>query len=119
MGQHRHSIGHLTIVLARRFPGSVGVMAAVLAISAAVAMLTWQSWTDAPSIIAMAMDTVGMFLFRGIPMRIYLGLAALACIGQLRRRGARRVAGVDHQRGYHLPPGQGEAAIIYVSSRAG
>ncbi len=68
----------LRIVLARRFPGSVTVMAAVLAISGAAAVLTWQSWADVPSIIAMALGTIGMFLFSGIAMRIFLGFAAFA-----------------------------------------
>ncbi|WP_374759167.1 YgjV family protein [Arhodomonas aquaeolei] len=43
-----------------------------------VSVLTWQSWADLPTIVAMVLGTVGMFLLRGVPMRVFLGLAALA-----------------------------------------
>lgn len=66
------------IALARRFPGSIKAMTVMLVASGAAAVLTWQSWADLPAIVAMALGTVGMFLLRGIPMRVCLGLAALA-----------------------------------------
>lgn len=68
----------LRIVLARRFPGSVPVMITVLAISGAAAVVTWRGWEDLASVVAMLLGTVGMFLFRGIAMRVLLGLAACA-----------------------------------------
>ncbi|MBS9405368.1 YgjV family protein [Halomonas sp. TRM85114] len=66
------------IALARRYPGSKVAMASVLAASGVAAVLTWQSWADLPAIVAMVLGTVGMFLLRGIAMRVSLGLAALA-----------------------------------------
>ncbi|WP_440997962.1 YgjV family protein [Arhodomonas sp. SL1] len=66
------------ITLARRHPGSRAVMAAVLAASGVAAALTWQGWADLPAVVAMVLGTTGMFLFRGIPMRVLLGIAALA-----------------------------------------
>ncbi|MFC0267035.1 YgjV family protein [Kushneria aurantia] len=65
------------IALARRYPGNPVVMAAVLLVSAVVAGLTWQSWADLPALVAMVTGTLGMFLLRGIGMRVFLGLAAL------------------------------------------
>lgn len=66
------------IALARRYPGHQGVMVAVLAASGVASLLTWQGWADLPAIVAMVLGTVSMFLLRGIPMRVVLGLAALA-----------------------------------------
>lgn len=66
------------IALARRYPGSKSVMAIILSASGMASVLTWQSWADLPAIVAMVLGTIGMFLLRGIPMRIALGLAALA-----------------------------------------
>lgn len=66
------------IVLARRYLGSQRVMAGVLVVSGIAAALTWQSWVDALPLTAMVLGTVGMFLLRGISMRVFLGLAALA-----------------------------------------
>ncbi|WP_106478018.1 YgjV family protein [Phytohalomonas tamaricis] len=66
------------IALARRYPGSKAAMAIMLAASGAAAVLTWQSWADLPAIVAMVLGTVGMFLLRGIPMRVFLGLGAVA-----------------------------------------
>ena len=66
------------IELARRYPRSMGMMAGMLAISAVAALLTWQGWGDLPAVVAMVLGTVGMFMLRGIPMRVFLGLAALA-----------------------------------------
>lgn len=66
------------IALARRYPGNTTAMAIVLAASGVASALTWQGWTDLPAIVAMVLGTVGMFLLQGIPMRVFLGLAALA-----------------------------------------
>lgn len=66
------------IALARRYPGSKRVMAGVLAASGVAALLTWQGWADLPAVVAMVLGTAGMFLLRGIPMRVMLGLAAMA-----------------------------------------
>ena len=66
------------IVLARRFTGSQWVMWAVLAANLVAAALTWRSWVDVFPLTAATLGTVAMFLLRGIPMRIVLGLAAFA-----------------------------------------
>ncbi|MFE8070482.1 YgjV family protein [Marinobacteraceae bacterium S3BR75-40.1] len=66
------------IVLARRYPGSLVIMAAVLVATGVAAALTWQGWADLPAVVAMVTGTTGMFLLRGIAMRVFLGLAALA-----------------------------------------
>lgn len=68
----------MRIVLARRYLGSKSVMTGVLIASGIAAALTWQSWVDILPVIAMVLGTVGMFLLRGIAMRAFLGLAALA-----------------------------------------
>ncbi|WP_110685636.1 YgjV family protein [Salinicola aestuarinus] len=65
------------IALARRYPGSTGVMGGVLAASLVAAWMTWQSWADLPALLAMVTGTVGMFLLNGVAMRVFLGLAAL------------------------------------------
>lgn len=66
------------IALARRYPGSKAAMAIMLTASGVASVFTWQSWADLPAIVAMILGTVGMFMLRGIPMRVFLGLAALA-----------------------------------------
>ncbi|WP_346795974.1 YgjV family protein [Halomonas sp. Bachu 37] len=66
------------IVLARRYLGSRRVMTGVLVASGIAATLTWQSWIDILPLTAMLLGTIGMFLLRGIAMRVFLGLAALA-----------------------------------------
>lgn len=66
------------IGLAQRFLGRVSVMLGVLALSAVAVVLTWQSWIDLFPTLAMTLGTVGMFLLRGIPMRLFLAGAGLA-----------------------------------------
>lgn len=66
------------IALARRYPGSKLAMSVVLVASGLAAAFTWQGWADLPAVVAMVLGTVGMFMLRGIPMRVTLGLAALA-----------------------------------------
>lgn len=66
------------IVLARHYPGNWQIMSGILLASAVATLLTWQGWTDIAAVVAMVLGTVGMFMFRGITMRVLLGLAALA-----------------------------------------
>lgn len=66
------------IMLARRYVGSQWVMWAVLVANLVAAALTWRDWVDVLPLTAATLGTVAMFLLRGIPMRIMLGLAALA-----------------------------------------
>lgn len=68
----------LRIMLARRFPGDVRVMALMLSVNLVVAIATWQTLTDVFPLTAAVLGTVGMFMLRGIPLRIVLGFAALA-----------------------------------------
>lgn len=66
------------IILARHYPGNHSVMWLMLALSGLGAALTWQSYVDFFPLLAMILGTTGMFLLRGIPLRIMLGAAALA-----------------------------------------
>lgn len=66
------------IVLARRYVGSQWVMWMVLVANLLAAALTWRDWVDVLPLTAATLGTIAMFLLRGIPMRIMLGLAALA-----------------------------------------
>lgn len=66
------------IALARRYPRNRAVLALVLVASGVASVLTWQGWADLPAVVAMVLGTVAMFMLRGIPMRVVLGLAALA-----------------------------------------
>lgn len=66
------------VALARRYPGSKVAMTIVLAACGVASVLTWQSCADLPAVVAMVLGTLGMFLLRGIPMRVSLGLAAVA-----------------------------------------
>lgn len=69
------------IHLARRFRGNVPVMLGMLAIGGVAAWLTWRSWIDVFPVVAMLFGTLGMFLLRGIPMRLFLAAAGLAWMG--------------------------------------
>ncbi|WP_447555176.1 YgjV family protein [Vreelandella sp. EE22] len=64
------------IALARRYPGSIGVMVGVLGAGATAAALTWQSYVDLFAVVAMFLGTLGMFMLKGIMLRVFLGLAA-------------------------------------------
>lgn len=66
------------ITLARRYQGNWWWMLGLLAVSSVVAWLTWKSATDVFPLMAMVFGTVGMFMLRGIPLRIVLGLAAFS-----------------------------------------
>lgn len=65
------------IILARRFVGSKVAMAGVLVANFVAAALTWQSAVDILPLAAAILGTLGMFMLRGIAMRVVLGLAAL------------------------------------------
>ncbi|TDT43129.1 inner membrane protein [Halospina denitrificans] len=66
------------IALARRFYGSWTAMTIMLLLSALAAAFTWQGPIDIFPMTAAVLGTVGMFILRGIPMRIVLAGAALA-----------------------------------------
>ncbi|MFW5823724.1 MAG: YgjV family protein [Marinobacter sp.] len=66
------------IALARRYVGSQRAMWLMLAANLLAAAFTWRDWVDVLPLTAATLGTVAMFLLRGIPMRILLGLAALA-----------------------------------------
>ncbi len=68
----------LRITLARKYQGNWSIMLAMLAVNLLVAWATWKSVTDVFPLAAAVFGTVGMFMLRGIPLRIILGLAALA-----------------------------------------
>lgn len=65
------------ITLARRYQGNWAIMLAMLAVNLLVAWATWKSLTDVFPLAAAVFGTVAMFMLRGIPLRIVLGLAAL------------------------------------------
>lgn len=66
------------IMLARRYIGSWRVLLAVLAVNLIAAVLTWQSPVDLFAIAAAVFGSIGMFMLRGIPMRLMLAAAAVA-----------------------------------------
>lgn len=66
------------IMLARHYLGSWKIMVAVLAVNLVAAVLTWRSPVDYFAIAAAVFGTVGMFMLRGIPMRLMLAAAAIA-----------------------------------------
>ena len=66
------------IFLARKYPGNLKVMFGLLVLSVIAAALTWRTMVDVFPLLAMTLATLGMFLCRGIPLRIMLGLAAFA-----------------------------------------
>ncbi|MGF2686865.1 YgjV family protein [Marinobacter sp. DUT-3] len=68
----------LRIALARKFLGSWRIMTVILAVNLLVAAVTWRVPTDVFPLTAAVLGTVGMFMLRGIPLRIVLGLAALS-----------------------------------------
>jgi hypothetical protein len=66
------------IMLARRYMGSWQVMLAVLVVNLVAALLSWRSPVDFFAIAAAVFGTLGMFMLRGIPMRLMLAAAAVA-----------------------------------------
>lgn len=67
----------LRIVLVRRYKGSWRLMVLLLAMSVVTAMLTWQRPLDILPLSATVLGTFGMFMLRGIPMRLLLAGGAL------------------------------------------
>ncbi|WP_444985128.1 YgjV family protein [Halomonas mongoliensis] len=70
----------LRIVLVRRFPRNLGLMAGMLLATLAVAALTWSGPQDIPALTAGLLGTWGMFMLKGIPMRLTLAVAALCWV---------------------------------------
>ncbi|MCE8021044.1 YgjV family protein [Halomonas sp. MCCC 1A11036] len=70
----------LRIALVRRFPRNRAVMLAMLLATVAVALVTWSGPRDIPALAAGLLGTYGMFMLRGIPMRIALAAAALCWV---------------------------------------
>lgn len=66
------------ISLARRYQGNVFVMLMVLAVNFIAAAFTWQGILDILPLTAAVLGTVGMFMLRGIAMRLLLAGAAVA-----------------------------------------
>ena len=66
------------ILLARRHLGNWKIMLAVVAVNLVAGALTWRSPVDFCAIAAAIFGTVGMFMLRGIPMRLMLAGAAIA-----------------------------------------
>jgi len=64
------------IALARKYQGNWAILAGMLAVNTLVAWATWRTATDVFPLAAAVLGTIGMFLLRGIPLRIVLGLAA-------------------------------------------
>ncbi|WP_129139349.1 YgjV family protein [Modicisalibacter coralii] len=70
----------LRIVLVRRYPGHVGIMAGMLLATLAIAVPTWSGPQDIPALLAGLVGTYGMFMLRGLAMRAMLALAAFCWI---------------------------------------
>ncbi|WP_104203880.1 YgjV family protein [Billgrantia saliphila] len=70
----------LRIALVRRYPRNRTIMAGMLIATLAVATLTWSGPRDIPALAAGLLGTYGMFMLRGIPMRIALAVAALCWV---------------------------------------
>ncbi|WP_432695618.1 YgjV family protein [Marinobacterium sp. YM272] len=66
------------ILLARRFARNLTVMLLVLAASLVAAWLTWRGPLDLLPLAATFMGALGMFMLRGIPMRLMLAGAGSA-----------------------------------------
>ncbi|SFC12547.1 inner membrane protein [Marinospirillum celere] len=66
----------IRILLARRYPGNLALMSGLLLANFLAAALTWQHWIDILPLTAATLGTFGMFMLRGIPLRILLGMAA-------------------------------------------
>ncbi|WP_100638392.1 YgjV family protein [Marinobacter salexigens] len=66
------------IMLAQRYVGNWKVMLAVLAVNFVAALITWSSPVDFFALAAAVFGTVGMFMLRGIPLRLILAAGATA-----------------------------------------
>jgi len=70
----------LRLILARRMPKSWPAMAAILAITCAIAAITWSGPLDAIPLVAGITGTYAMFMFRGVPMRAAMVMVSLCWI---------------------------------------
>lgn len=70
----------LRLVLARRMPKSCPAMAAILAITCAVAAVTWSGPLDAIPLVAGIIGTYAMFMLRGVSMRATMVIVSLCWI---------------------------------------
>ncbi|MGQ0333111.1 YgjV family protein [Halomonas elongata] len=70
----------LRIALARRYPRNTAIMLAMLVATLAIAALTWSGPRDIPALAAGLLGTYGMFMLRGIAMRVLLASAAFCWI---------------------------------------
>ncbi|MBF8221937.1 MULTISPECIES: YgjV family protein [Halomonadaceae] len=68
------------IALVRRFPRHRGLMVGMLLATLAVAALTWSGPRDLPALAAGLLGTWGMFMLRGIAMRVTLAVAAFCWV---------------------------------------
>ena len=66
------------ITLARKYQGNWPIMLGMLAVNLVVAWATWKSITDVFPLAAAVFGTVGMFMLRGIPLRLMLAGAAIS-----------------------------------------
>ncbi|GED23072.1 YgjV family protein [Halomonas halmophila] len=70
----------LRIILARRYAGHTAIMVAILLATLLIAALTWRGPDDIPALAAGLLGTYGMFMLRGIAMRIMLAAAAFCWV---------------------------------------
>lgn len=68
------------IALVRRFPRHRALMVGMLFATLAVAALTWSGPRDLPALAAGLLGTWGMFMLRGIAMRVTLAVAAFCWV---------------------------------------
>lgn len=68
------------IALVRRFPRHRALMVGMLFATLAVAVLTWSGPRDLPALAAGLLGTWGMFMLRGIAMRVTLAVAAFCWV---------------------------------------
>lgn len=68
------------IALVRRFPRHRALMVGMLLATLAVAALTWSGPRDLPALAAGLLGTWGMFMLRGIAMRVTLAVAAFCWV---------------------------------------
>ncbi|GKW50352.1 YgjV family protein [Halomonas sp. NCCP-2165] len=68
------------IALVRRFPRHRALMVGMLLATLAVAVLTWSGPRDLPALAAGLLGTWGMFMLRGIAMRVTLAVAAFCWV---------------------------------------
>ncbi|SDJ99816.1 YgjV family protein [Billgrantia gudaonensis] len=70
----------LRIALARRFHANRRLMYLMLTATVAIAVLMWSGPRDIPALAAGLLGTYGMFMLRGIAMRLVLAAAAFCWI---------------------------------------